>query len=308
MNLPTRYDVLGLGCATVDDIYHIPSFPDADAKVRVTRHERRSGGLTGNALVAAARLGARCAYAGCLGQDDASRFVEQDFIREGVDVSHAPHPEGAAVIHSAIVVGQDTGSRNIFYRVEGMIGAHPSLPDEHVIANSRVLFIDHYGMAGNLRAARIARAAGNAVVADFEDAAPAPFAEVLALTDHLILSEESARRISGKNSAAEAAKALWQKDRAAVIVTCGAGGCWSLSAERESQPQHHPAFSVKCTDTTGCGDVFHGAYAAELAAGRSLDERIAVASAAAALRASQGFSPSRADVEEFLHTLTVSPP
>ncbi len=228
----TRYDVLGLGCATVDDIYHIPSFPGADAKVRVTRHERRGGGLTGNALVTAARLGAHCAYAGCLGADDASQFIEQDFNRESVDVSHAPHPEGAAVIRSAIIVGQDTGSRNIFYRVEGVIGAHPTLPEESVIASARVLFIDHYGMAGNLRAARIARAAGNAVVADFEDAGPAPFAEVLALTDHLILAEESARRITGKASAAEAALALWRPDRAVVIVTCGAAGCWSVSAER----------------------------------------------------------------------------
>ncbi|HEY3900726.1 MAG TPA: PfkB family carbohydrate kinase [Chthoniobacter sp.] len=306
----TCYDVLGLGCATVDDIYHIPSFPAADAKVRVSRHERRGGGLTGNALVAAARLGARCAYAGCLGEDDASDFVEQDFLREGVDVSEAPRPEGAAVIHSAIIVGQDTGSRNIFYRVEGIIGAHPTLPQENVIASARVLFIDHYGMAGNLRAARIARAAGNAVVADFEDAGPPPFAEVLALTDHLILSEESALRISGKDSAAEAAMALWRDDRAAVIVTCGAAGCWSVTTERERQPQHHPAFQVKCTDTTGCGDVFHGAYAAQLAAGRSLDERIAVASAAAALRASRGLTPNRADVEEFLarQTLNVSPP
>jgi sugar/nucleoside kinase (ribokinase family) len=306
----TGYDVLGLGCATVDDIYHVPSFPGADAKVRVNRHERRGGGLTGNALVAAARLGARCAYAGCLGEDDASRFVEQDFIREGVDVSHAPHPEGAAVIHSAIIVGQDSGSRNIFYRVEGVIGAHPTLPDESVIVSARVLFIDHYGMEGNLRAARIARAAGNAVVADFEDAGPAPFAEVLALTDHLILAEESARRISGKGSAADAAVALWREDRAAVIVTCGAAGCWSVSAEDDSQPQHHPAFQVKCTDTTGCGDVFHGVYAAELAAGRSLNTRIAVASAAAALRAAQGFTPRRPEVKAFLsrNALTVSPP
>jgi len=306
----TRYDVLGLGCAAVDDIFHVPSFPATDAKVRVARHERRGGGLTGNALVAAARLGARCAYAGCLGADDASQFIEQDFLREGVDISHAPHPEGAAVIRSAIIIGQDTGSRNVFYLVPGITGAHATLPEKSVIASARVLFIDHYGMAGNLRAARIARAAGAAVVADFEDAGPPPFDEVLALTDHLILSEESAQRISGQSSPAEAAAALWRHDRAVVIVTCGAAGCWSVSAEHEAQPRHHPAFPVTCTDTNGCGDVFHGAYAAELAAGRGLDERIAVASAAAALRASQGGFPTRTAVDAFLsrNAITASPP
>ena len=97
-----RYDVLGLGCVAVDDIFHVPTYPAADAKVRVTRHERRFGGLTGNALVAAARLGARCAYGGCLGLDDASQFIEQEFLREGVDVTPAPRSEGAAVIRSAI--------------------------------------------------------------------------------------------------------------------------------------------------------------------------------------------------------------
>jgi sulfofructose kinase len=164
-------------------------------------------------------------------------------------------------------------------------------------------------MPGNLRAARIARATGAAVVADFEDAGPPPFDEVLALTDHLILAEESALRISGQSSAAEAAAALWRADRVVVIVTCGAAGCWSVSTE-DGQPRHHPAFPVKCTDTNGCGDVFHGAYAAELAAGRGLDQRIAVASAAAALRASQGGFPSRPSVEAFLSrsTLTTTSP
>jgi sulfofructose kinase len=295
-----RYDVLGLGCAAVDDIFHVPAYPTADAKVRVTRHERRFGGLTGNALVAAARLGARCAYGGCLGRDDASQFIEQEFLREGVDISPAPRPEGAAVIRSAIIVGEDTGSRNIFYEVEGLVGAHPTLPEESLIASARVLFIDHYGMTGNLRAARIARAADIAVVADFEDDGPAPFAEVLALTDHLILSEDAARRLTGRPTAAEAVAALWRDDRAVVIVTCGAAGCWSMTSEHAAAPRHHPAFPVTSRDTTGCGDVFHGAYAAAVAAGRGVVERIAFASAAAALRAAQGGFPARSAVEAFL--------
>ena len=52
------FDVLGLGCTAVDDVVCVPSFPAADQKVRVERSFRRSGGLTGAALVTAARLGA----------------------------------------------------------------------------------------------------------------------------------------------------------------------------------------------------------------------------------------------------------
>jgi len=84
------------------------------------------------------------------------------------------------------------------------------------------------------------------------------------------------------------------------VVTCGSGGCWSVSATDPEMPRHHPAFTVMAVDTTGCGDVFHGAYAARLARGDALEERIRVASAAAALKASGGEIPHLEEVEKFL--------
>lgn len=298
--VPKRFDVLGLGCAAVDDLLYVASFPAADQKVRVERSLRRCGGLTGAALVTAARLGARCAYAGCLGTDEHSEHVARNFLREGVDVTHAPRLPEARVVHSTIVVGSDSGSRNIFFQDAGRIGAHDSLPAEDVIRSARVLFIDHLGMPGNLRAARMARASGVAVVADLEDETVPLFPEVLALVDHLILSEAFARRITGEAGAAGAARSLWQAQRAAVVVTCGADGCWSVAAEDGPQARHHPAFAVTAADTTGCGDVFHGAYAASLARGEPLDARVRCAAAAAALKARHGEIPRRADVDEFL--------
>jgi sulfofructose kinase len=90
-----------------------------------------------------------------------------------------------------------------------------------------------------------------------------------------------------------------------VIVTCGAEGSWFVSAE-QLRAHHVPAFAVEVTDTTGCGDVFHGAYAAALAKGMVVEERIRFASAAAALKATkhggqQGI-PSAVVVERFLKT------
>ena len=70
------FDVLGLGCAAVDDLLYVDVYPKtADVKVRVRRRERQCGGLTATALVAAARLGSRCAYAGILGGDENSQFI-----------------------------------------------------------------------------------------------------------------------------------------------------------------------------------------------------------------------------------------
>ena len=294
------FDVLGLGCTAVDDVVCVPSFPAADQKVQVERSFRRSGGLTGAALVTAARLGARSAYAGRLGTDEFSRYIAEDLQREGVDVSHSPRSPKACTVRSTIIVGSATGSRNIFYEVKGLLGAHDALPAAQVIRAAMVLFIDHYGMRGNLRATRIARSAGVGVVADFEDDAVPLFQDVLDQVDHLILSQDFALRITRESSAARAALALWRADRAAVIITCGAEGCWCVSACSGQKAQHYPAFRVRAADTTGCGDVFHGAYAASLARGDALPARIRFAAAAAALKAVRKEIPRLAAVSKFL--------
>lgn len=295
-----QFDILGLGCAAVDDLLYVASFPAPNEKVKVERSLRRCGGLTAVALIAAARLGARCAYAGRLGTDEFSQVVAENFGREGVDISLAPRSPAAGVVRSVIVVAGNSGSRNVFFEGCGEIGAHDVLPGEEVIRNSRVLFIDQWGMAGNLRAARAARAAGVAVVCDLEEVNSPLFPQVLAQVDHLILSLDFAVRITREADAATAAAALWREDRAVVLVTCGADGCWSVSAEAPREARHHAAFAVQAADTTGCGDVFHGAYAASLARGDPLATRIRFAAAAAALKASTNEIPRLKDIELFL--------
>jgi sugar/nucleoside kinase (ribokinase family) len=299
-----QWDVLGLGCATVDDLLYVEQFPAPDVKTRVMRSERQGGGLTATALMAASRLGARCAYAAVLGHDEYSQFVAQNLRRENVDLSHVVWSDEARPIHSTIVVDTQHHTRNIFFDISGTVGAHDELPHEDVIRAARVLFLDHYGTTGGIRAARIARAAGNSVVADLERENVPRFDELLELVDHLIVSQTFAIRFTSTGCASEAALALWTKKREVVIVTGGAEGCWSLHTQNPSEPKHHAAFTVETVDTTGCGDVFHGAYAAALARGCDLDERVRFASAAAALKATQNGAqtgiPTCVQVEDFL--------
>src|SRR5258708_7612365 len=108
-----KVDVLGLGCVAVDDLLYVPSFPQPDAKIRVRRRERQCGGLTATALVAAARSGAKCAFAGVLGDDENSRFVLDCLQREGIDVSHVVRRPAARPIHSTIIVDESRLTRTI---------------------------------------------------------------------------------------------------------------------------------------------------------------------------------------------------
>ncbi len=300
---PATFDVLGLGCVAVDDLLYVARYPPADADELVLRRARQCGGNTATALVAASRLGARCAFAGVLGDDDASRFVLDTLRREGVDVTHHVSMPGAGPIQSVVIVDQETTARTIFYDLAGARGADPERPSADVIAAARVLLVDHFGVEGMTRAARVARAAGMPVVADFESDAGPGFGDLLPLVDHLVLPRALASRLTGNADPAAAVDALWAESRQVVAITGGADGCWYRDHGRNAV-RHQPAFRVEVVDTTGCGDVFHGAYAAALAWGWETAKCLRFAAGAAALKATrpggQAGCPTRQAVEAFL--------
>lgn len=310
MPIDTTFDVLGLGIVAVDDILLVERYPAPDTKVRVIRRDRQCGGLTATALVAASRLGARAAFAGSLGDDELSRFAAGRLGAEGIDLSMMRVLDGARPCHSTIVVDAAAKTRTILFSMEGFVGADEGWPPADAIRSTRVLFVDHGGVAGMIRAASIAREAGVPVVADLEREEDPRFGELLALVDHPILSRDFARRIAGEEDPGRAALRLLARGpegtRGAetVVVTAGAAGAFWASADEPDRVRHQPAFPVRVADTTGCGDVFHGAYAAELARGRGAAERIRFASAAAAIKATapggQAGIPTEAAVRSWL--------
>ncbi|MGA2797093.1 MAG: PfkB family carbohydrate kinase [Thermoguttaceae bacterium] len=297
------FDILGFGAVAVDDLLYVDEYPPAESKVRVRHRLRQCGGLTGTALVAAARLGASCAYVGLLGNDELSKYVLDCFAREGIDAIHCVRRAKARPAHSTIIVDEHQKTRTIFASLAGEIGADAQSPPAELIRSARVILVDHHGLEGAIRAAGIARESGVAVVADFERKPDGNFAELLSLVDHLVISARFAAELTGKNEPEQATSALWTAKRRAVVVTCGARGSWLL-AQDFKKPLHCQAHPVKVIDTTGCGDVFHGAYSAALARGKSPVECVELASAAAALKATkrggQAGCPTLQSVEEFL--------
>ena len=303
-NASVTIDVLGLGAVAVDDLLYVDRYPPAESKVRVSRRERQCGGQTGTALVAAARFGANSSYAGLLGEDSLSQEVLANFAREGVGTCWAPLSADACPAHSTIIVDETAKTRTIFAFVAGRLGAALRAPEASIVQASRVLLIDHHGIEGNFRAAKLAREVDHPVVADFERPGEGPFEELLEVVDHLIVSARFATDVTGKSDPAKAAAALATSQRRLVGVTCGAEGCFYWLHDEPGKVHHQPAYPIEAADTTGCGDVFHGVYAAALSQGMLPEECIRQATAAAALKAAQrgGQSgiPRRDAIEHFL--------
>lgn len=297
-----RWDILGIGAVAVDDLLYVDRYPQPDSKLPVLAKRREGGGLTATALVAASRLGARTAYAAVLGNDELSRFSIEELEREGVDCTSIQHQPEARPFHSTIIVDQATGSRTILYSAEGVTPLRPAQVTETLINRCRVLFVDNRAVEAGIRAAELAHSLGIRVVGDIEPEIRPEALELMRQIDHLIIGIELAGQVTGESRPERIVGALAGSERACCVVTAGERGCWY--SEWGGAVEHVPAFRVQVVDTTGCGDVFHGAYTACLAQGECVSAAIRVAAAAAALKATQpgGRSgiPNRAAVERFL--------
>ena len=300
---PEPFDVLSAGAIAVDEVLLVAQYPPPDHKVEVLERRRECGGLAATALVAASRLGARCAYAGELGDDELSTFVLASLSRAGVDIKLVVRKGSAAPIYSTIIIDQESGTRNIFFDASRFVGPSAQCLSAPVVNNAHVLLIDHFATARTLSLARLARGAGVSIVADFETQEGDPgFCELVSLTNHLVVSDKFACSVTGIDDPAQAVDALWAESREAVVITSGAHGSWYRGLV--GGVQHCPAFPANVVDTTGCGDVFHGAYATGLARGLDLPTRVRLASAAAALASEvlggQAGAPTAAMVTAFL--------
>ncbi len=298
------FDVLGIGTVSVDDSIVVENYPVADAKVRVQQCERQLGGLTAIALLAAARLGGKVAYAGVLGRDDLSLYAIRELEKEKINLRHLHRRENNPPVHSFIVVDSSQHTRNVFSHRAIPYRMPVNWPPRELIAATRVLYVDHSDLKAMIRVAKIARKVGIPVVADLERNSGPEFEELLGLIDHLILPRKLALQLSGETEPEKVLRKLWSRQHTFLAVTFGTEGCWFIDAAEPGKIRHQPIYKVEVLDTTGCGDVFHGAYAWALSQGLPSLERIQTATVAAALQATrlgaQAGVPTLPELKRFL--------
>jgi sulfofructose kinase len=255
--MTAQFDVVGVGLNAVDTIVVAPHFPAYGGKAPFTRDFYSVGGQVATAIVACARLGLRTKYIGTVGDDERAR-LQMDSLREsGVNVDHVQQRRNCPNQSAYIIVDESTGERTIFWKRPDClaIASEAIAPDQ--IACARLLHIDGHDTAAVERAARIAREHAIPVTVDV-DTIYAGFEHVLPLVDYLIASSEFPRRWTGIDDPFQALEAIQEKSGMRVAaMTLGAHGAL---ARAEGEFIYSPAFVVNCIDTTGAGDVFHGAF------------------------------------------------
>jgi len=271
--------VICLGLSALDQIWRMPEFfSGGSQKIRGTEYATMGGGMAATAAVTVARLGGIAAFWGRGGDDVAGREMSKLLSQEGVDVSQFRlFPDGQSSV-SGILVGAGGERQIVNFR-----GRFPDeadwLPLGEVRRASAVL-ADPRWPAGAVALFSAARANGVPTILDADMAEPDIFETLLPLTDHAIFSEPALRGFAGRSDD-DALAGIARFGCSVAAVTRGANGVSSLAGNIR---HHQPAYAVEAVDTTGAGDVFHGAYALAIGARLRTDDAMSFAAAAAALK------------------------
>lgn len=295
-----KYDYIGLGFCSNDDISLLPHIP-LDSKIKIITHTVQGGGPAATSTVAASRLGLSAAFIGVVGSDDAGGRILADFNSEGVYTGAVRVREGCESAIAYCWIDEPTGKRSVAWTRGNSAELSPGEVDLELVSNAKILHIDGHNPEGALAAAKKAKESG--VLVNFDAGTLRDGAgDLLAYADILIASESFARGWTGRENLEEALKAL-SGDYGARVVGCTMGEEGSMVLDG-SKFVRCPAFKVPVVDTTGCGDVFHTGFAVRYLQTQDLYECQRFAAAVSALKCrklgGRAGIPSRGEVDEFL--------
>jgi ribokinase len=270
------------------------------------------GGKGANQAVAAARLGAPTTLIGRLGQDAFGDELKAFLGAQGIDLSFVRQ---TAETHSGTALITVADADNTIVVIPG---ANALLSAADVTAPTLAkgdIAVSQFEIPLPAITAffQRARAAGATTILN-----PAPARQLdrdlLDLVDILILNETelgllTKTKLSDTDDDArfiEAARSLPVGRDKIVCVTLGRRGLLALV---DGKPLAIAGCAVKAVDTTGAGDCFVGAVAAQLAAGKSIHDALACANTAASICVQRmGAAPSMPTLEEVKVTLSASRP
>lgn len=293
-------DVLCVGVTSYDLVFSIDHHPAADEKTVARSFTSCGGGPAANAAVTVARLGLRAAFCGYLGKDVFGQLNKREFEEAGVDIALVVQGKEMAPISTVLV--KPNGDRSLVNYHASQPLAAESINFSNI--NPKVILFDGHEPDVSIELLSIAR---DKKIPTILDAGSLNKGTELLYdkVDYLVGSEIFASEISGGKKPDAVLSDLYNGKNNVVITLGKAGLVWK---KRDGEGQLD-VFRVDAADTTGAGDVFHGAFACCIAKKWDWDYTLKFSSAAAALSCTQLGArtsiPDKQNVENFLNIHSV---
>ena len=296
-----------LGSINADHVISVPHFVKPGETLLGYSYHIAYGGKGANQAVAAARLGAKVNFIGCIGNDDIGRAMRNAFALDGINTNPiiTVNNEMTGI---AMIQVSDSGENSIVISA----GANAYL-DESQVEDSKQEIIDsdyllmqlETPLPGIIQAAELAKENGTKVILNPAPAQTLPD-ELLKNLDIITPNETEAEiltgiRVTDEQSAVKSATVFHAKGIETVLITLGSKGVY---VSQQGQGEIVPGFRVQAVDTTAAGDTFNGAFVTALLEDKPVAQAIRFAHAAAALsvtkKGAQPSIPTRKETLEFL--------
>jgi len=274
-------DIIGIENPVMDFNILTNKMPEAGGFARLQEYSWQGGGNVGSALVAAARLGAKCGIVGIVGDDPYGQFCIDDFKRHNIDVSHLLQDKGNATSFCICLAETDTMARSFIAKGGTRRQPNDAELDKKYIGSAKYLHLGPIGPA-QVTAAKWAREMGVTVVDDAGYFNPDTEANT-GLVDVFVGSEHYYDGLFKDTNYEKNCKAVQKRGPKIVVFTLGGKGCVGLNNDGEFFAI--PAYKgLSIVDTTGAGDVFHGAFIYGLLQGWDVKKTSQFSSAVSAIK------------------------
>ena len=279
-------EIICIGNTSYDITAYIDGYPEENDKYMTHEFNECPGGPAANASYLIAKWGEKSVIVSLTGTDIYSRISEESLRNAGVDTSNLLMNTGIESAISLITVNKKNGSRTLINRNKlDQIQDLSSVNLEKFSPN--VLLFDGYELETSVKAMEMFPEA----VSVLDAGSLRKETEILAQkVDYLVCSEKFAASYTGfDNLHAEANywkafKMLEKLCPNTIVITIGEKG---MIYKKNNNVTRMPSFKVNAADTTGAGDIFHGAFAYGLLKKMDIESNLRFSSAAAALSATR---------------------
>ena len=260
-----KYDIIGLATPGQDLVVELEKMPQTVSS-RMYDCCFQGGGWVATALCAAGNLGMRASFCGVIGDDIFGKMITEDFRFNHVDTSHLIVEKGKRSNFCLCITERADKAKTFISRPSECREVEPEDIDEDYIRSARMLHVGFVN-AGIRKAAEIIRSAGGKVSVDAAYYKPYVY-ENYDIFDIFIGSEYYFNGVAeslgidlayplSDETMFEVMRSIQKQGPDIVIFTFGADGSKGIYGENTFSV---PAMDVPVVDTTGAGDVFHGAF------------------------------------------------
>lgn len=287
------YDILVIGSINADLVFQTDRRPEAGETVLGNSFITVPGGKGANQAVAAARLGAKVGFLGCVGDDANGRLMLENLQKQGVDTQGISILEGVSTGVAGIVL---SGGENSIIVIPGSNHlVTKEIIDSHIdlLSGSKIIILQLEIPIDTVEyVLELCNKKSIPVILNPAPAGDIGMDSILKAT-YITPNETELIRLFGDRKSEDILKEYPNK----LILTLGKNGAYYHDGEKLVHVKGH---DVKVVDTTGAGDTFNGALAVGVIEGKDLKESVDFANKAAAISVTklgaQGGMPGREEL------------